>query len=170
MRAPKAGPAARRSGSCSMMALTGREALPIEMLSPRLHLQLIENASIHRKAALFHRSKPAAFFKGHRPVERIGGIDRLQIDKRLRAAVRLAGHRPHGGDLAHVAERSEIGKLVRVRLPMHKGRLDISAKQHRTLASKQVLDRIRQAVDRADGSCAERDAEQENREPRKTAA
>ena len=143
----------------------------MEMRVAKAHLQLVENASINGKAAFFHRSsKPAAFLERHRPIKGIGVIDRLEIDKRLRAAVRPARHRPHGGDLAHFAERPEISPLFRVRLPVHEGRLDIAAKQHCALTGERVLDRVRQAVDCANGARAKRDADQENREARKAAA
>lgn len=53
---------------------------------------------------------------------------------------------------------------------MHERGLDIAPKQHRALAGKRILDRVRQPVDRANCSRAERDANQEDREAREAAA
>ncbi len=60
-------------------------------------------------------------------VERVGLVDRLQLDQRPLLAVDAARHRPHRGDRRELAARLEMPALLLARLAVDEAQLDIAA-------------------------------------------
>ena len=105
-----------------------------------------------------------------RAVQRIGGIDGLQLDQRLVGAVRQPRHGAHRGGLGHRAETFEEGLLRSTRLALHEFEAQIAAEQRLALIGDARRNRARHRVDAADRGDAERDAGEEDQETRQAAA
>ena len=64
---------------------------------------------------------------------RIGGVDGLQLDQRLRILVGAAHHRAHRCDLADLSLRSEELQFLRRRLALHQRERDVAAEDDAAL-------------------------------------
>ncbi len=134
------------------------------------YAQPVENAAVNRQPILpLDRGKAPAFLETHGPVERIGAIHRLEVHERLPAAIRLAGHGAHGANLGDLSKRCQIGPLRIACLPVEERGLGIASEQLLALPHDGILNGVREAVDRANRPCAQRDADQENGEAAKPA-
>ena len=65
----------------------------------------------------------------HRAIERIGGIDRLQLDQRMPGAVRRYRHGPQQRELGNLAASLQKVTLGGIGFAMHQARRDIAAEQ-----------------------------------------
>ena len=108
----------------------------------KAELQLFEKARVKGGASL-HDGRKIPFLEGHGAVKRIFPVNGLEVHERLGAAIGLARHRPHSGNLCDFALRRQIGALGGVRLPVDQNRLHVAAQQLFALARDRVLDGAR---------------------------
>ena len=119
----------------------------------------------HGTAAGQRIGERRAAFDTHAIDQRIGAVDRLELDQRAPRAALVAGHAAHGDDVGERGGvRIEIGRhLVRERLrELHQ--LDIAAENHARVAGEAGLERLAQGADGGGRRDAEDQAGEEDAE------
>ena len=110
------------------------------------------------------RAAARAAFEPHRAVQRIGGIDRLQLGEQ-RAAVRRVRHRAHPHRRRRRAGTAQPGELGLARLPLRQAELQVAA-QDRLPARRQFGgDAARQAADGGQRRDAEEQTHRQQAQP-----
>ena len=131
-----------------------------------------QNGIDHRSERAVAGSKRAgerhAGVELHCAIERIDGIDRLELDQR--AAVAGARHRPHGGGDRYLALRAEETQLGGAGFAMDEREGHVAAQDSLALARQSVGQRARERTDARNRHYAERDAGDEDIEAAKAAA
>src|SRR5262249_23519397 len=96
-----------------------------------------------------------------RAEQRIGRIDRLELDQRA-AAVTGARHRAHGGGHRETPLRLEEGALRRGRLALAEAEREVAAQDGAALARESLVEARGKRADAGDRHYAEGDAADEH--------
>ena len=116
------------------------------------------------------RRQVLRWVEGDVAVERIGGVDRLQLDQRVPGPVGRRRHRPQQRDLGNRAALVEELPLGRVRLAVDQPSRDIAAEQGASVLVDRAADRSAERADRGDRPDPEHQAGEENAKPAHPAA
>ena len=173
-RGPRPMPVARRSGSETSLARISKRAAPRSNASPIFRPSRSSSASSTAGAVAIlaprqRRPRRHRGFENSLAEPRPGAVDRLDLDERRFARV-VARHRAHRGDgrefAATLQERAFLGSEFAV----DQRKRGVAAQNRAAVARQSVVERARERIDRDDRRHAQRDADQDNAQPRDPAA